>query len=120
MVVEVQPPSAGIPEQWVTGSGSVALWYSNGTRGVVKVWACNVCLGSGLRRRYGFGDVHALVEWERARGITLAEPRHTRIRGMVVGPGGVRELDAVAGELRAEIGTALPDEATTIAMPCAS
>lgn len=113
-----QPRAAGIPEQIKIDGSCVALWYSDGSTGVMRSWRCALCDGTGLTPPSGLGDVQAAEEWTRRTGVDLPEPSHSEVRGFVIRRGDRRETDQAAGELSVFSDTSLPRKANTGTARC--
>lgn len=97
---------------------SVALWYVDGTTGVVRSWRCSRCDSTGLAPRSGSGDVEATEEWMRRTGARLPEPSSAEARGLVVRGDERREVDQVTGELSGFSSTSRLGEASTTTARC--
>ena len=111
--IRARPPSAGIPRQERLADDSVLLSYPDGSTGIVQIWLCRTCRGTGLRPRFGPSDVRAMNEWARLNAVELAEPVHTPVRGILIGAR-VREGDALSGELVVSEDTRHAEASTTL------
>jgi hypothetical protein len=118
IVFDVRPRSSGVPEQVRIDGNSVALWYPDGSTGVVRNWMCAPCEGSGLAPSSSLGDMRAVEEWMRLTGVVLAEPSRSEVRGLVLRRCGRRETNQAAGELSMFSDTSRPRKAITGAARC--
>jgi len=114
--VHVQPASAGIPEQVRLDGRSAALWYPDGSTGVVRHGACLACDSTGLAPRRGPSDVRAMEAWMRRTGVELAEPMTSVTRGFILRGGKRLEVDQASGELIVSCTTSPGKAITPIAM----